>query len=49
MRPSQLINILQREFESAEEGHHTPVMLWGPPGVGKSQMVAQWFVSTQAP
>ncbi len=41
MRPSQLINILQREFESAEEGHHTPVMLWGPPGVGKSQMVAQ--------
>ncbi|MFN2338767.1 MAG: AAA family ATPase, partial [Gammaproteobacteria bacterium] len=21
--------------------HHTPVMLWGPPGVGKSQMVAQ--------
>ena len=22
-------------------GRHTPVMLWGPPGVGKSQMVAQ--------
>ena len=41
MRPSQLINILQREFESTDRGHHTPVMLWGPPGVGKSQMVAQ--------
>ncbi len=41
MRPSQLINILQREFESTDQGHHTPVMLWGPPGVGKSQMVAQ--------
>ena len=41
MRPSQLITVLQREFESAHTGHHTPVMLWGPPGVGKSQMVAQ--------
>jgi hypothetical protein len=41
MRPSQLITVLQREFESTDLGHHTPVMLWGPPGVGKSQMVAQ--------
>ncbi len=41
MRPAQLLTILDREFNSAAEGHHTPVMLWGPPGVGKSQMVAQ--------
>ena len=41
MRPAQLLTILEREFNSTAEGHHTPVMLWGPPGVGKSQMVAQ--------
>ena len=41
MRPAQLLSVLNREFTSTREGHHTPVMLWGPPGVGKSQMVAQ--------
>jgi len=41
MRPAQLLTVLEREFSSTREGHHTPVMLWGPPGVGKSQMVAQ--------
>ncbi|MET0024557.1 MAG: AAA family ATPase [Sedimenticola sp.] len=41
MRPAQLMTVLDREFTSTAEGHHTPVMLWGPPGVGKSQMVAQ--------
>ncbi len=41
MRPSQIHKILNKEFESAEHGHHTPVMLWGPPGVGKSQLVSQ--------
>lgn len=41
MRPAQLIPILEREFFSAAEGHHTPVMMWGPPGVGKSQMVSE--------
>ena len=41
MRPAQIFKVLDREFLSADEGHHTPVMLWGPPGVGKSQMVAQ--------
>ena len=41
MRPAQLLEILDREFASTVEGHHTPVMLWGPPGVGKSDMVAQ--------
>jgi len=39
MRPAQLLTILDREFTSTREGHHTPVMLWGPPGVGKSDMV----------
>jgi len=41
MRPSRLATVLDREFLGASEGHHTPVMLWGPPGVGKSQIVAQ--------
>jgi len=41
MRPAHLLNVLEKEFLSAGRGHHTPVMLWGPPGVGKSQMVAQ--------
>jgi len=41
MRPAQLLTILEREFSSTEEGHHTPVMLWGPPGVGKSDMIRQ--------
>lgn len=41
MRPAHLISVLDKEFTSTEQGHHTPVMIWGPPGVGKSQMVAQ--------
>ncbi len=41
MRPSQLSTVLDTEFQSARQGHHTPVMLWGPPGVGKSQIIAQ--------
>ena len=41
MRPVQLLTVLNLEFLSTHGGHHTPVMLWGPPGVGKSQMVAQ--------
>jgi len=41
MRPSHLIAIIEKEFQSTREGHNTPVMLWGPPGVGKSQIVAQ--------
>lgn len=39
MRPAQIIAILDGEFLSTETGNHTPVMLWGPPGVGKSQIV----------
>lgn len=40
MRPAHLLQVLDREFASTLEGHHTPVMLWGPPGVGKSQIIA---------
>ncbi len=49
MRPAQLLRVLDREFVSAAEGHHTPVMLWGPPGVGKSQMVAHVAARHRAP
>jgi hypothetical protein len=41
MRPSILARILQKEFDSVHAGQHTPVMIWGPPGIGKSQIVAQ--------
>ncbi|MEW5789832.1 MAG: MoxR family ATPase [Pseudomonadota bacterium] len=40
MRPSHIETILDREFTSCAAGQHTPVMLWGPPGVGKSQIIA---------
>ncbi|MGV6859274.1 MAG: AAA family ATPase [bacterium] len=41
MRPKHLISILEKEFLAATAGSHTPVMLWGAPGVGKSQMIEQ--------
>jgi dynein-related subfamily AAA family protein len=41
MRPSHIAQILDREFQATASGRHTPVMLWGPPGVGKSQIIAQ--------
>lgn len=41
MRPSHIQQILDREYTSTETLAHTPVMLWGPPGVGKSQIIAQ--------
>lgn len=41
MRPSQISTVLECECLSTLEGHHTPVMLWGPPGVGKSDIVKQ--------
>ncbi len=41
MRPAHLTTVLDKEFSSTEDGHHTPVMLWGPPGVGKSQIISQ--------
>ncbi|VAX06429.1 conserved hypothetical protein [hydrothermal vent metagenome] len=41
MRPAHLNTVIEVEFSSAREGHHTPVMIWGAPGIGKSQIVAQ--------
>lgn len=41
MRPLLLSSVLDKEFLATLQGSHTPVMLWGPPGVGKSQIVAQ--------
>ena len=49
MRPAQLLRVLDREFSSTADGHHTPVMLWGPPGVGKSQIVARIAERHHAP
>jgi hypothetical protein len=40
MRPVHVWSILDREFLAAASGWHAPVMLWGPPGVGKSRIVA---------
>jgi MoxR-like ATPase len=41
MRPEQVSVILNQEFKSVLCGHHTPVMLWGAPGIGKSQIISQ--------
>jgi len=41
MRAEQLSRLLRREIAAAMQGEHTPVMLWGAPGVGKSALVAQ--------
>jgi hypothetical protein len=41
MRPAYLSRVLNEEVLSTLKGHHTPVMLWGPPGVGKSQIILQ--------
>src|SRR5512134_2714919 len=49
MRPADIQIILEQEFLSVAEGHHTPVMLWGAPGVGKSQMIAQIAARNDAP
>jgi hypothetical protein len=49
MRPAQLLTVLDREFLSARVGHHTPVMLWGPPGIGKSQIIAEVAKRHNAP
>ncbi|MBI2312629.1 MAG: AAA family ATPase [Betaproteobacteria bacterium] len=49
MRPSHIFAILDREFRATDAGHHTPVMLWGPPGVGKSQMIAQIAARHEVP
>ena len=49
MRPSRVLALLEREFLAADSGAHTPVMLWGAPGVGKSQLVQQAAARHGAP
>ena len=49
MRPAHLLAVIEKEYDSTQHGHHTPVMLWGPPGVGKSQMVAQVAANHDVP
>lgn len=41
MRPSRIKEILESEYQALARDMHTPVMLWGPPGVGKSQLIYQ--------
>ncbi len=41
MRAALVHKVLETEFQSTEKGFHTPVMIWGAPGVGKSQLVQQ--------
>ncbi|MCC7456779.1 MAG: AAA family ATPase [Nitrospira sp.] len=49
MRPSHVRAILEREFLAASQGVHTPVMLWGPPGVGKSRIAADVAAAHHVP
>ncbi|CAA6813944.1 MAG: conserved hypothetical protein [uncultured Thiotrichaceae bacterium] len=49
MRPAQLSAVLDKEFLGALDGYHTPVMLWGAPGVGKSQIITQVGERHQVP
>ena len=49
MRPSRILALLECEFLATRGGAHTPVMLWGPPGAGKSQLVAQAAARHGAP
>ncbi len=49
MRPAHLNIVLDHEFLGAQNGSHTPVMLWGPPGVGKSDLIAQIGVRHNIP
>lgn len=49
MRPAQLATVLDQEFLGARSGHHTPVMLWGPPGIGKSDIIRQVAEKHQVP
>lgn len=40
MRPKEVSQILELEFNASTANVHTPVMLWGVPGIGKSQIIA---------
>ena len=39
MRPSELMRVIEREISFGGEAH-APIMIWGPPGVGKSCIIA---------
>jgi MoxR-like ATPase len=39
VRPNELMRVIEREIVSSATAH-APIMIWGPPGVGKSCMVA---------
>jgi len=41
--------MLDREFSSTASFGHTPVMLWGPPGIGKSRIVARIAAAHDVP
>lgn len=49
MRPAHLSRVLQEEFLSAANELHTPIMIWGPPGIGKSQIVNQIGLQNSVP
>lgn len=49
MRPPHLTAILERGFLSTSDNRPTPVMMWEPPGIGKSQIVAQVAAQHEAP
>ena len=49
MRSSHVLRLLDREFSSTASFGHTPVMLWGPPGIGKSRIVAHVAAAHGAP
>lgn len=49
MRAAWVARLLAREIEATVSGEHTPVMLWGPPGVGKSSLVAQAAAARSVP
>jgi hypothetical protein len=49
MRPAYLSRVLNEEVLSTLKAHHTPVMLWGPPGVGKSQIIMQIGLKNDLP
>lgn len=38
MKPSQVKKLISSAFDA---GHHPPLFIWGPPGVGKSSVVKQ--------
>jgi len=41
LHPLELSHLLADEVAALEQGWHTPVMIWGAPGIGKSEVVAR--------